>query len=248
MNMSHRPIVVEAVLRTPISVTDPIHLDGVLLAAREKRLGPESRGRPLDCVAWDDGFHRCSASFLISDELGGVGTVSTNRIARLDLKSRDGELFVPPDGLERLPLNRREDIIGSMSAFRGVARDFEVATGVRSLVWQVLGDPEGVLDLLSEIQCVGRMYTTGWGQVDEWLAHDCAAERTLCGVAADGRPIRNLPVTAAGRFNIDASLSYPGRIEPPYGSRSELVPIVAPTRSDLTGTTQDARRAFGFDV
>lgn len=248
MNTSHRPIVVEAVLRTPISVTDPIHLDGVLLAAREKIHGPESRGRPLDCVAWDDGFHRCSASFLVSDELGGVGTVATTRVARLDLKSRDGELYVPPAGSEKLPRKNREDLIATMSPFRGVTRDFEVATGVRSLVWQVLGDPEGVLDLLYEIRCVGRMYTTGWGQVDEWLAHDCGADRAHCGVAVDGRPIRNLPAAAAERFGIDASLSYPGRIEPPYGSRSDLVPIVAPTRIDLTGTTQVARRTFGFDA
>ncbi|ACS43464.1 MULTISPECIES: hypothetical protein [Methylorubrum] len=248
MNASHRPIVVEAVLRTPISVTDPIHLDGVLLAAREKRHGPGSRGRPLDCVAWDDGFHRCSASFLVSDELGGVATVATTRVARLDLKSRDGELFVPPDGSEKISRKSREDVIGPMSAFRGVTRDFEVATGVRSLVWQVLGDPEGMLDLLSEIRCVGRMYTTGWGQVDEWLAHDCAADQAFCGAAVAGRPMRNLPAASAARFGIDADLTYPGRIEPPYGSRFDLVPIVAPTRIDLTGTTQAARRTFAFDA
>lgn len=246
MTVAHRPVVVEAVLRTPISMTDPIHLDGLLLAAREKRFGPESRGRPLDCVTWADGFHRCSASFLISDELGGVGHVRTNRVARLDMKSRHGELYAPPSGAEKRPRKYREDVIDGLSPYRGVTRDFDVATGVRSLVWQALGDPDAMIDLLSEIRSVGRMHTTGWGQVDEWRAHDSDAQPEFCGAVASGRPIRNLPASCAGRYGLDEADGLPGRIEPPYGGQFDLVSVLAPCRSDLTGTSQSACSIFEF--
>lgn len=246
MSSAHRPVVIEAVMRTPISMSDPIHLDGLLLAAREKRFGMESRGRPLDCVAWENGFHRCSASFIVSDELGGVGSVRTNRIARLDLKSRDGELYEPPAGAEKLARKHRDDVIDGLSPYRGVTRDFDVVTGVGSLLWQAFGDPDAMLDLLEEIRCIGRMHTTGWGQVEEWRSHECSAAMDLCGAAAGGAPIRNLPVSAASRYGLGEAGGTPGRIEPPYGTRGDLIPVLAPRRALLTGTTQAACSLFEF--
>lgn len=246
MTAKHRSVVVEAVMRTPISMSDPIHLDGLLLAAREKRFGLESRGRPLDCVAWENGFHRCSASFLVSDELGGVGSVRTNRVARLDMKSRDGELYEPPTGAAKMARKYRDDVIGGLSPYRGVTRDFDVVTGVGSMVWQAFGDPDAMLDLLEEIRCVGRMHTTGWGQVEEWRAHGSDAAEDLCGVVAGGEPIRNLPASSASRYGLAEAGSSPGRIEPPYGGRDDLQPVLAPRRSLLSGTTQAARSLFEF--
>lgn len=246
MSSAHRPVVVEAVMRGPISMSDPIHLDGLLLAAREKRFGLESRGRPLDCVAWENGSHRCSASFIVSDELGGVGSVRTNRVARLDLNSRDGELYEPPAGAEKLPRKFRDDVIGGLSPYRGVTRDFDVVTGVRSLFWQAFGDPDAMLDLLAEIRCVGRMHTTGWGQVEEWRAHECDAAGDICGAVAGGEPIRNLPASSASRYGLGEGGICPGRIEPPYGARNDLMPIIPPRRSLMTGTSQAACSLFEF--
>lgn len=111
----------------------------------------------------------------------------------------------------------------------GAAKGYRIpveATHARCLTWYAIGDLWGVRELLSLVTRLGRRRAVGEGTITAWRID--ALDETWPGFpthAADGAPMRNLPV--------DAVTSGPhvlrvGRVRPPYWSRSGEEMVAAP--------------------
>lgn len=84
----------------------------------------------------------------------------------------------------RMGLTRRSDFGNVMNAYPTIY--------ARSLCWHAEGDPEQVLQLLQDVEFIGKKRTAGFGQVRHWrlLPSD------LDGLAdAQGQPLRPVPLS-----------------------------------------------------
>ena len=240
--MTHSPFVLVAHMSAPLCLREPIHLDGVVLAAREKRFGPEMRGRPLDMLASVDGVFQASVGVIVTSGFIGVVKQKITRVRRLDMRGADGrEINIPPDA------TFKERTIDSLSPYRNTLADETTYQGVTAVVFQALGDREAVEEIMSdEIRTLGKMHRTGWGAIDRFETWDCGAESETCGLIAGGAPMRNLPVAMAQKFGIDITDAYPARIEPPYALAADRQKVVGPTMADLVMVEHEARELLAY--
>jgi hypothetical protein len=83
-----------------------------------------------------------------------------------------------------LGLTRRGDFGNVMNGYRTIMAE--------SLQWHAEGDPDHVLELLEDVEFIGKKRTAGFGQVRGWRL----AESNLDGIAdASGLPLRPVPLT-----------------------------------------------------
>jgi hypothetical protein len=239
--MKHEPLVVVASMLGPLVLRDPIHLDGVLLAAREKRDGIAARGTPFPALARRGAVFAASAGLLVSEGLGGIQEETVTRTKRLDMKRDGASIRLPDDGGTKATRTIQE-----MSPYRNRMVTERVLGNVRYVVWQALGDAAAIEDLLAGVSFLGKQYATGWGEVDGFEILPCDAQLSTCGLVFDGGPARNMPVGMLAELGIAGDVVVTGRVEPPYGAQHDVVSIAMPSFERLKVSEDRAREAFAY--
>jgi hypothetical protein len=220
----------------PISLNDPLHLDGILLAAREKCFGIESRGQPFDVIARRDGVYQASAGMIVSEGRGGIVEFNNARVRRLDMKGRDGRNMEFKPGT-----SKNERTVGPMSPYRNTLSSEKIMGNIRLIIWQALADAEATTKLLEMISFLGKQHVTGWGEVEEFEVLGSNAKPETCGLSSGDRPLRNLPVDLARFLGVNCDSVFKGRIEPSYATKEGRVDIAGPVLADMI-TSEDAAR------
>lgn len=117
-----------------------------------------------------------------------------------------------------------------------------VVTIAGTLTWRAAGDPQGVVSLLGDIECLGKKAAQGEGVVSRWDVRDDGPARTDAGSQMgavlhqpDGTPARPIPRRMAKHVGYADAELVPHTVRPPYwraplrdnGARS-LDMVVAP--------------------
>ena len=228
--MTARPVpcAVVAALGGPVSLTRPVHLDALLLAARFRVEGPASFGAPFPALAHEGGIPRASASFLVAAGLGGTFETHETQTRRLEAKRGD---------FDHLDAASGRTSIGSDSPFRNQLPRSARVVGVGYLVWHAVVDPDLARALLAEIACVGGSSAAGVGRVTSWEVEEADLDPMDAGWFLDGRPIRRLPVDVVTRRlgavpdGLDRRTMRPVA---PYHATDEAVECVEPRLGEMT--------------
>jgi len=232
--------ILRATLSTPVSFRSHPHLDALLMAAREKAMGPETVGQPLP-LAERDGLWQASQAFAVGavahPDQTDLVRPKTVKGPKLGLGDLHWEKSLGNDGRKLHP----------DSPYRGQLSRYDLLEGVQAVYWQAYGDPEACLGLARLIENVGAMANTGWGRVEQWeiLPCDRLAPKDAGWVSEEGMPLRAIPLRlwAPGKELADirvpdgATVGMFG-VRAPYWQRPNQEMAVAPTRAWLTG---DAR-------
>ncbi len=224
-----------AALRTPIEISRPLHLDGLLLAARERRENLLDLSRPLDCVAMQEGVYRASAAFLVAPGIHGAAVEPMHRTWRFRLD--DTQSLMTFSATRGSPASERR-LKTANSKYRNGFRRHDVLTGIESLLWQCVGDPGAVLSLAREILAVGQSAQTGYGEVRAWTLEACDVPDAEAAWVSGGRALRNLPerlVPDGCRVDGEHASVDERRAAPPYWDRTGRERCWVPTLSSLTG-------------
>ena len=236
MSDKFRPFVLVARMGSPIAMSEPIHLDGILYDVRF-RANPELRGTPLDCIAYRDGIPQCSASIVVAEGLAGA--VFGTSVAVRGITARDlSRIGVPPKGLSR---------IAEMSPYRNRMRDYPTLSGVDRMMWQVLGDPDAVLRMLSQVPGIGAMRSRGHGRVSSWEVLDCDADAAEAGWFAGDRILRALPLSVVdvrrGDRPENGVVGTP-RPNTPFWQMADAVETMTPSLRGAIMTGREARQVL----
>ncbi len=222
-----RPEMLVAHLDGPIACKRPIHLDGLLLAGRERRDGLDL-DTPLDCLAVRDGVYQASASIFVTSDTLGVRATEIGRVWGVRIGDSDVMRTVDTD------FN-----IDAMSPVKQRLRKQAVIEGVVAVAWQLNGDIDEVMDLMAHITNVGGSHGTGRGGIRRYeVVEGFEADPRSVGLVADGRVVRNLPVGIARDL---LGAGFPGAVElarlaPPYWDVTERVDCVVPAIHELVVT------------
>jgi len=237
-----KPFVLIATLRTPIALSRPLHLDGLLLAAAF-RLDPSQHASLDGLIASRDGIPQASAGFLIYDGFGApVQPVTRLRALRLSMPMAD-----KIHATKSMPAAMKQ--VDAMSPYRNQITPHKPLASVRAVAWQALGDAERVLELAQTIDNLGAMHGQGFGEVTSWHIEECATENDRAGWAGPNRLLRRLPKdTAASLFPVLPAgvLEDTAPAFPPYWSKADEVPILEPTLASLVLQEGAARDALGY--
>jgi len=228
-----RPFILRANMETGLSATQGIHLDGLLLAARERLEGVVDLDRPLDCLMLDRGVYRASMGIMVAPGLAGAAVQPVRRVWRFRVEDQQALSFFKAGPDSPLPERR---LPTQNSKYRNSFRSQDVLTGVQSVVWQAVGEPDAVLALAREVKCLGASSVTGFGRVRSWEVEACDAPAAEAGWHAGGRALRNLPLDLApeGAFD-DNVVAFRDvqRARPPYWDEAGRVPCLVPTFDGL---------------
>jgi hypothetical protein len=174
---------IRASLVTP-AIISTLTLDGLLGAILFEDLQDIDKAHsaiPLQCQ--DGLYHASVAQFIDQIESGKHGFIAGLRA------SHDLDLDLIKQGKDGGPhrfigLTRRSDFGNVMNGYQTV-----VAKGIE---WHAEGDPEEVLELLQEVEFIGKKRTAGFGQVRGWEL----IESDLDGITdKHGQPLRPVPLT-----------------------------------------------------
>jgi hypothetical protein len=212
--LAHVPFILTARLQTQLAVTRPIHIDGVLLAARERLHGEVDRA-PLDCVAADEGVYRASAGLMVASGLTGASIGSQTRVFGIKLDGVDMNFI---DCGDETPESERRPT--KNKACQQKYRSQQIIDGIQSVSWTLLGDPDAVLGLTRAVFCIGGSANTGMGKVLSWEVEEAASDPEAAGWFAGGMPIRNLPAETVrrrlGAIHFPTTSLIHDRCTPPY--------------------------------
>lgn len=174
---------IRATLVTP-AIISTLTLDGLLGALLFDELQNVDQAHaaiPLRCR--EGLYHASVAQFIDPIESGTHAFIAGLRATHdldLDLikQGKDG-------GPHRsIGLTRRSDFGNVMNNYKTIA--------AKSIEWHAEGDAEAVLDLLHEVEFIGKKRTAGFGQVREWEL----IESELDGITdTNGQPLRPVPLT-----------------------------------------------------
>lgn len=243
MSKTFQPLTIRARLVTPLSIEEPIHLEGILYDARYRR-DPSTKGTPLACLAYEFGIPKASAGILVESGATGVRSGVVSAVRSVKINSTDNER-IHADA--KTPSSMRQ--IGEMSPYRARLRDYRTLSGVREVIWQAVGDRDGIMDLLSQVPGIGTLRNRGFGQVADWEVEACEADAVGAGWFADGKVLRRLPSSVV-RSYLDAipegvSLRL-DRLQPPFWDDQEEIEVVAPMLKSMTMTIREARAITGL--
>ena len=127
-------------------------------------------------------YHASMAQPIEPLELGKVALIAGLRASHdLDLslikQGKDGQPH------RHIGLTRRSDFGNVMNGYQTVV--------AQAIQWHAEGDPDHVLDLLHEVEFIGKKRTAGFGQVRDWRL----AASNLDGITdATGQPMRPVPL------------------------------------------------------
>ena len=165
------------------AIISTLTLDGLLGAILFDELNDIDKAHaaiPLRCT---DGLYHASVALTVGPTEAGKHALIAGLRAAHDL---DLNLIKQGKGGQPhrfIGLTRRSDFGNVMNGYTTI-----MAT---ALQWHAEGDPDQVLELLQEVEFIGKKRTAGFGQVRGWrlLASD------LDGITAkDGQPLRPVPL------------------------------------------------------
>jgi hypothetical protein len=173
---------IRAALVTP-AIISTLTLDGLLGAVLFDELQDVDKAHaaiPLRCR--DDLYHASVAIPVGAIEVGKHGFIAGLRATHdlaLDL-IKQGKGGQPH---RHMGLTRRSDFGNVMNGYQTIVAE--------SIQWHAEGDPEQVLELLHEVEFIGKKRTAGFGQVRGWEL----MESDLDGITdANNLPLRPVPL------------------------------------------------------
>ena len=174
---------IRASLVTP-AIISTLTLDGLLGAILFEELQDVDKAHasiPLRCR--EELFHASVAQFVDPIESGKHGFIAGLRASHdldLDLikKGKDGGPH------KAMGLTRRSDFGNVMNGYKTIT--------AKSIQWHAEGDPEEVLELLHEVEFIGKKRTAGFGQVRGWELIESELDGITDGA---GQPLRPVPIT-----------------------------------------------------
>jgi hypothetical protein len=177
---------IRATLVTP-AIINTLTLDGLLGAILFEDLQDVDKAHAAIPIRCQDGlYHASVAQFIEPIESGKHGFIAGLRA------SHDLDLDLIKQGKDGGPhryigLTRRSDFGNVLNGYKTI-----VAKGIE---WHAEGDAERVLELLQEVEFIGKKRTAGFGQVRGWEL--VASE--LDGITGnDGQPLRPVPLAMWG--------------------------------------------------
>lgn len=211
-------ITAEMVSRTIVGA-DGLHLDALLMAATAKRDGLPPLTSQADALAAPPldipvPLSACGRYYLASQALGEVVAREARFVQRRFPLSE--AIAMGGTSLKRVATNA-----GACKAFRVPVE----ASHVPAWTWYALGDLDAVTDLLPFVTRLGRRRAVGEGLVREWRVEPCEVWDGFPVMAADGRPLRHLPLDVAGLGEHSIRV---GRCRPPYWLRVGEEAVAAP--------------------
>jgi hypothetical protein len=235
--MKNESFILKASLKTPVMTTQPIHIDGLLLAVREQRFGDEANGMPFPELALADGIFRASAGIFVSSGLTPINLATHKTVKRLRLNGgSDDGMFVP-----------QTRFISKTHLHRPYIGEYPTVEGAVALVWQCVGDPGACLSLARVIRNVGGRRNGGYGAVAEWEALPCRADPDSAGWrGGGGEVLRHLPRAWFGPNLPDGAVATTGRVQPSYGDSEGSLEIAAPTLESMTMSGRAAREMLAY--
>lgn len=173
----------KAELVTP-AIINTLTLDGLLGAVLFDELQDVDQAHAAIPLRCRDGLYHASAAIPVGTiELGKQSLIAGLR-ATHDL---DPELIKQGKGGQphrHIGLTRRSDFGNVMNGYQTMVAE--------AIQWHAEGDPEQVLELLRNVEFIGKKRTAGFGQVREWQL----IESDLDGITdAAGQPLRPVPLS-----------------------------------------------------
>ncbi len=173
---------IEADLLSPV-IINTLTLDGLLGAVLFDELQDVDKAHaaiPLRCT---DGLYHASVAQAVGLIERGKHALIAGLRATHDLDLNLIKQTKSGQPHRQLGLKRRGDFGNVMNGYQTLV--------AQSLQWHAEGDAEQVLELLQDIEFIGKKRTTGFGQVRGWRL----AESELDGIAdAQGQPLRPVPL------------------------------------------------------
>ena len=174
---------IRALLVTP-AIISTLTLDGLLSAILFEELQDVDKAHasiPLRCR--EELFHASVAQLVNPIEAGKHGFIAGLRA------SHDLDLDLIKQGKDGGPhramgLARRSDFGNVMTGYKTIT--------AKSIEWHAEGDPEEVLQLLKEVEFIGKKRTAGFGQVRGWELIESELDGITDGA---GQPLRPVPMT-----------------------------------------------------
>ncbi len=173
---------VTADLVTP-AIINTLTLDGLLGAILFEELQDVDRAHAAIPLRCRDGLYHASMALPVGEaRMGRHGFIAGLRA------THDLDLALIKQGAGGQPhrhmgLTRRSDFGNVMNGYKTLS--------AAAITWHAEGDPDQVLELLQEVEFIGKKRTAGFGQVRGWRL----AESVLDGVAdANGQPLRPVPL------------------------------------------------------
>lgn len=241
MNKQFKPLTIVARLKSALSISDPIPLEGILYDARYRQ-HPELKGTPLDCLAYRTGIPLASASYLVADGISGAVHGTTEAVRGIlvhDLDRLHVDASTPS----------KEYRIDAMSPYRNRIRTYPLIAGVTKVLWQAVGDAHGIRLLLAGVFGIGAMRSRGYGEVLSWEVIELDEAFDDHAWFHDGRPMRNLPV-ALVKSRLGAKADEFGvsmrSLDGPLHLAENEVPVIAPQLADTILSSAQARRIFDY--
>ena len=166
------------------AILNTLTLDGLLGAILFEDMQDVDKAHAAIPLRCRDGLYHASMALTVGiAELGNHSLIAGLR-ATHDL---DLELIKQGKGGQphrNIGLTRRSDFGNVMNGYRTVIAE--------SLQWYAVGDADHVLELLEEVEFVGKKRTAGFGQVRGWRL----SESDLDGIKdVKGAPLRPVPLT-----------------------------------------------------
>jgi hypothetical protein len=244
------PFVLFAHLHTQLAVTKAMHLDGMLLAARERAEGVLDLDRPLDCVAVEGGVYRASAGLLLCHEMLGNTPSKVVRTARFRTETRETLSYFRLHDADGKPVHRKERTLPeSNSPWKPHFAEKLLHSAVATVAWQFVGDPHKVLRLARHLDCIGPSSNQGYGRVRRWSVEPCEAEPDAAGWYAGDRILRNLPVALAPerlRKGGPGSMMAKERVAPPYWDPNDKLDCLSPIPRALVVGYDEGQARLGL--
>lgn len=226
------PLLASAHLLTPPSFAQPVSGDALLTWALA-RIRPID-GDPVLPVARRCGVWQAGCLFFRTPPYGGVA-VGEQRVKALrpQILVQDGQA---------LDMAGTTETIDAMHRYNDgrYFRHEPVHWNLLEVMLPLVGDRDGVTELLAEVQGVGTMVQSGYGEVSGWTVREVDADPATFGLlAADGSPARILrledwQVLATPEQQRAVRVTRRrARVLPPYWLREDLEFCVAPTLRDV---------------
>lgn len=165
------------------AIISTLTLDGLLGAILFDELQDIDKAHAAIPLRCRDGLYHASAALAVgSIAVGKHGFIAGLRATHdldpeLIRKGKNGQPH------RHMGLTRRSDFGNVMNGYPTIAAE--------SIQWHAEGDPEEALELLQEVEFIGKRRTAGFGQVRGWQL----IESDLDGVVdKDGQPLRPVPL------------------------------------------------------
>ena len=173
---------IRADMVTP-AIISTLTLDGLLGAILFDELQDVDKAHTAIPLRCSDGLYHASVAHPVGAIVFGKHGLIAGLRATHDLdpslikQGKAGQLHRP------IRLQRRRDFGNVMNGYQTVV--------AQAIEWHAEGDAEQVLDLLQEVEFIGKKRTAGFGQVRAWQL----IESDLDGISdATGQPLRPVPL------------------------------------------------------